>query len=73
MSNTQMNYLFQLRPYEFTVPDMVDMYDHMPYNCDVNLCNRETIAIESGNVIKSYRCNITNDYTIDNDDNVTMK
>lgn len=65
MPDTLMNFKTPLRSFEFTVPDTIAMYDHMQYKCDVNLCNRSTIALESGNVIKSFRCKFTNYYEID--------
>lgn len=69
MPNTIMNFMTTLRPFEFTVPDTISMYDHMPYKCDVNLCNRSTISLESGNIIKYFRCNIVKNYEINNCNN----
>ncbi|ROR25340.1 hypothetical protein EDD66_111102 [Mobilisporobacter senegalensis] len=68
MPETLKNFMTQLRPFEFTVPDTISMYDNLPYKCDVNLCNRSSIALESGNVIKSFRCNFTNYYMIGHHD-----
>lgn len=66
MTNTLTNFITSLLPYEFTVSDNLDMYDHLTYTRDVNLCNDESITLESGNVIKRYRYNTSQAYGIDN-------
>lgn len=69
MPDTIVNFITHLRPFEFTVPDTITMYDKLPYKWDVNLCNRNNIALESGNIIKSFRCNFTNYYEINHSGN----
>lgn len=64
MDNTGTNFMTHLRPFEFTVPDTIAMYDNLPYSRDVNLCNQSAITLESGNVIKAFRCHIVNTYQI---------
>lgn len=66
MPNKPFNPITSLRPYEFTVPAVTDMYDHLPYQCDCDMCNKDSIAMVSGNLIKFYRCSTTKEYTIDN-------
>ena len=64
MKDNNMNSLTHLRPFEFTVPDTIAMYDQLPYIRDVNLCNKNTLTLESGNVIKAFRCHIADTYPI---------
>jgi len=45
-----------VKPYDQTLEDHWAMYDNMPYERDNDICNDRNIAMESGNVIKSYRC-----------------
>jgi hypothetical protein len=41
-------------PYDFSMEENITMYDKMPYIRDVNICNRDTIGLFSGNIIKFY-------------------
>lgn len=51
-----------LRPYDKSLEDNLAMYDNMPYLRDATLCNEETIALISGNIVKGYRCNMRDYY-----------
>lgn len=42
-------------PYDMSLEYRIDLYDKLPYVRDINLCNRETICLNSGNIIKYYR------------------
>lgn len=44
-------------PFDISYGHNLDTYDHMPYVRDPKLCNADTVAMESGNVYKFYRCN----------------
>jgi hypothetical protein len=45
-------------PYDTALEENMPMYDNLPYVCDVALCSRDNIKIESGNIIKFYRYKI---------------
>jgi hypothetical protein len=50
------------------------MYDKLPYQRDPSLCNRDTLAIVSGNVLKYYRCITSEPYKVKTmDDIITYK
>lgn len=42
------------KPYDDSMWDQWQLYDHSPYVCDRDLCGNR-FTYESGNVIKSYR------------------
>lgn len=44
--------------YELTLDVKQQMYDKLPYVCDINLCNKESIRYLSGNIIKFYQYNV---------------
>lgn len=46
-----------LRPYDDSLWDDYSMYDNMPYYWSMD--TERIIAVESGNVIKSHRCRIS--------------
>ncbi len=48
-----------LLPFDSTVAENFVIYYPTPYVRDINLIPPEKIAMESGNLIKYYRCNIT--------------
>jgi uncharacterized protein (DUF1919 family) len=52
-------------PYDSSLEENMPMYDNLPYICDVTLCNRDTINMESGNIIKYYRYTIGEAFEID--------
>lgn len=39
-----------------SIPDRWMMYDNIPYAQDKDICDSSNITLESGNIIKSYRC-----------------
>lgn len=47
-----------LRPYDDSMWDKWSMYENMPYSWDPDLNVEKRLALESGNVIKGYRCNM---------------
>ena len=61
-----------LRPYD-ALFDNITMYDKLPYDRDISLCGPESIALESGNIIKYFRCALNEPISIDNKDNVILK
>lgn len=53
-----------LAPYNESMQDICTIYDHLSYTMDVDICSREEHKVESGNVIKGFRCIISNIFTI---------
>lgn len=53
-----------LLPFDSTVAENFVIYYPVPYVRDVNLIPPEKIAMESGNVVKYYRYQITEPVTI---------
>lgn len=53
-----------LAPYNESMQDISTIYDHLGYTMDINLCPREEHKLVSGNVIKGFRCIISNVFTI---------
>ncbi|BCN32005.1 hypothetical protein [Anaeromicropila herbilytica] len=45
----------------------LEMYDKMPYVRDESLCNKSTVRLISGNIIKFYRCRLLEPYYLDSD------
>ena len=43
-------------PYASTLEENMSMYDKLPYKRNAEMCNASTIAMESGNLVKYYRC-----------------
>ena len=56
------------RPYDASLENNLSMYDKLPYKRDIDLCNASSIAMESGNLIKYYRCAKAEDVEIKNQD-----
>lgn len=47
----------------------MSMYDKLPYQRNSDMCNASTLALNSGNLVKYYRCNIPQEAKkIDNQD-----
>ncbi|WP_066714272.1 hypothetical protein [Clostridium sp. Marseille-P299] len=46
-------------PYDITLGESFVIYDNTTYQRDHDLCNKETIHMESGNIVKYSTCNIT--------------
>lgn len=44
------------QPYDATLEENMSMYDKLPYKRNVDMCNASTLALESGNLVKYYRC-----------------
>lgn len=64
----------RLNPYDSALEDNLSMYDKLPYQRDSNLCNREALALVSGNVLKYYRCKTSEPYKVKTmDDIITYK
>lgn len=47
------------KPYDTTLEDNISMYDKLPYKRNEDLCNVSTLALNSGNLVKFYRCTDT--------------
>lgn len=45
------------KPYDTTLEDNISMYDKLPYKRNEDLCNISTLGLNSGNLVKFYRCN----------------
>lgn len=60
--------LTHLRPYDASMEEPLTMYDHLPYRRDVSLCDAHSIALESGNILKYYRCAVKDARSISNRD-----
>lgn len=56
MANSEEKKYTPILPFDITQGERIRMYDNMPYVHDVDLCNKDTVALESGNVLKFYRC-----------------
>lgn len=65
MSTVSPSLAGHLRPYDAAGEYNLTMYDHLPYDRDLSLCNSDAIMMESGNIIKYYRCAMKEPYTID--------
>ncbi len=48
--------------------DDLSMYDKMPYKSNYDLCNSNTVCLESGNLLKSYRVSEKEPYIIKQDE-----
>lgn len=58
----------KLKPFDNTLMDDLTMYDKMPYHSNYDLCNSNTVCLESGNLLKSYRVNEKEPYVIEQDE-----
>lgn len=45
------------KPYDTTLEENISMYDKLPYKRNEDLCNVSTLGLNSGNLVKFYRCN----------------
>lgn len=43
-------------PYDTSLEDNMSMYDKLKYKRDADLCNASALALNSGNLVKYYRC-----------------
>lgn len=69
MSDNKQNFPL-LRPYDTTLEDNIPMYDKLPYQRDADLCNKDSLRLTSGNIIKSFTYHIEDPIQIDNMDHV---
>lgn len=53
MSDKQFN---PILPFDVTYGEFMDMYDNMTYHRDLSLCDETSIRLESGNILKYFRC-----------------
>ena len=44
------------KPYDTSLENNFSMYDKLPYQRNAELCNASTIRLNSGNLLKYYRC-----------------
>lgn len=44
------------KPYDTTLEENISMYDKLPYKRNEDLCNLSTLGLNSGNLVKFYRC-----------------
>jgi hypothetical protein len=54
-------------PYMNIMSGNFAMYDNVMYQRDINICGPETLVLQSGNIIKYYRCNQIETFQIVND------
>ncbi len=54
-------------PYDITVGEDHDMYQHFTYHRDISLFDNDEKKMERGNVIHSYRCNFKDPLPIGGD------
>ncbi|WP_455716762.1 hypothetical protein [Anaerosporobacter sp.] len=54
----------KLKPFDNTLLDDLNMYDKMPYSSNYDLCNSNTVCLQSGNLLKFYRVNEKEPYII---------
>ncbi|MBS5932382.1 MAG: hypothetical protein KIC94_05855 [Clostridiales bacterium] len=64
----QQNKATKLKPFDNTLMDDLCMYDKMPYSSNYDLCNSNTVCLESGNLLKSYRVNEKEPYIVKQDE-----
>ena len=64
MDTKKVNKFPPVRPYDQTLEEHWAMYDRMPYERDSDICSEKDIAMESGNMIKAYRCLIKDPFEI---------
>lgn len=64
----QQNKPTKLKPFDNTLMDDLCMYDKMPYSSNYDLCNSNTVGLESGNLLKSYRVKEKEPYIIEQDE-----
>jgi hypothetical protein len=61
--------LAPLMMYDKSLEENLTMYDEMPYVRDDSLCNRSTVRLVSGNIIKYYRYKLVDPYLLYPDHN----
>lgn len=73
MKQDDANTFLKLAPFDTTASDHLTMYDQLPYVRDPDECNGSSVAMNSGNVIKFYRCNVEGSYAVNNHDERTAR
>lgn len=53
-----------LAPYDDSMLFISTIYDHLIYIMDVDLCPRDAHKLESGNIIKGFRCNNNSNFQV---------
>jgi len=53
-----------VEPYDDSMWDQWRVYDSIPYIMDKDMCDESNIVMESGNIVKSYRCVIKGPYEV---------
>lgn len=71
MTQDEANNFMKLAPFDTTASDHLTMYDQLPYVRNPDECNGSNVAMNSGNVIKFYRCNVDGSYQVSNHDEQT--
>lgn len=64
MNSDELRKLRDKSPYENIMDGNFAMYDNVIYQRDINICGPETLALQSGNIIKYYRCNLIEAFLI---------
>ncbi len=59
MTNNMMNNRIKVTPYDDSLLDRHSMYDTIPFTWDPDLNADKKFVLVTGNVIKSYRCQIS--------------
>lgn len=57
MENQQDKKTEPLLPFDVTYGEQMNMYDNMPYIRNLAICGNDAVKMESGNVVKFFRCN----------------
>lgn len=55
-----------IKTYDDSIWNQFEMYDNMPYVWNSDLSSEMILALESGNIIKAYRCIVKDPYEIKN-------
>lgn len=64
MDKNYENNTASMKPYDETMWENWSMYDNVPYVRDLNLRSENNLAMESGNIIKGYRCVMKEPYEV---------
>lgn len=69
MTGEELRRLKDKGPYE-NIINMNTMYDKKPYIRDISICGPDSLVLTSGNIIKYYRYNLINIYTVNSDNRI---
>lgn len=53
-----------LAPFNDNMSDVITIYDHLFYTMDIDLCPRDLQRLVSGNIIKGFRCIVTDTFSV---------